>query len=220
MVDCIAIDGVSSSGKSTVSKIIAKKLNYMYLDTGAMYRVVTAYCLKNKIDFYDIKKLQQAIANINIEFKKNSLVYCNGKNFTNIIREKEVCDKVSIVSSIQIVREFLVKKQKEIAYKFDVVMDGRDIGTNVAPFSKNKFFLVCDLSERVKRRYKENLQKNIKCCLKDIEQNLKERDFIDQTRKINPLKKALDAIEIDTTFLTIEEVVNLILDEINKKRAK
>ena len=218
MKNCIAIDGLSSTGKSTVSRIISEKLHYLHLDTGAMYRVVTAYCLKKKINFYDEGEFQKNKNNINISFKEDGTIFCNDIDFTNIIRTKEICDKVSFVASISYIREFLIEKQRKIAEKFDVVMDGRDIGTNVMPFAKNKFFLICDIDIRAKRRYEENLQKNIVCNLKDIKENLKKRDFIDMTRKINPLKKSPDAVEIDTTFLTIKKIVNLMLNIIKKNK--
>ena len=216
MKDCIAIDGLSSTGKSTVGKIISKELNYLYLDTGAMYRVITAYCLKNKIDFFNEDEFQKNKKNINIVFKSDSSIYCNDDDYTDIIRTKDICDKVSIVASIPHIRKFLVDQQKKIAEKFNVVMEGRDIGTNVVPFAKNKFFLICDDDVRAKRRYNENLKKNILCTLQDVKENLKKRDFIDMTRKINPLKKAIDAVEIDTTYLTTQEVVNLMLNVIKK----
>ena len=215
----IAIDGPAGSGKSTTAKIVANKLGFVYIDTGAMYRAVTYYALKNNLlgnKNQLIKKIKEL--KINLSFNNNlTKVFLNDKDITDYLRTKEVNDYVSEISKIPEIRKELVAKQRYFAENNNVVMEGRDIGTVVFPDADIKFFLVASIEERTKRRAKEFINKGENISFKQIEENLKQRDEIDSTRESSPLVKANDAIEIDTTNLTIEEQVNLILIEIEKK---
>lgn len=213
----IAIDGPSSSGKSTIAKIVAKKLNYLYVDTGAMYRAFTYACLKNKIDPKNEKESIKLIDKIEIDFNKENNVTLDGIDVSKEIREKEVNDNVSYISTYKDVRTHLIEAQRKIAHNHNVVMDGRDIGSYVLPFADVKIFQVAEVNERAKRRYKENLAKGIECCFEEILENLKKRDYIDSHREYSPLKRADDAITIDTTYMSIEEVSNNILKIIKEK---
>jgi len=215
----IAIDGPAGSGKSTTAKIVANKLGFVYIDTGAMYRAVTYYALKNNLlgnKNQLIKKIKEL--KINLSFNNNlTKVFLNDKDITDYLRTKEVNDYVSEISKIPEIRKELVAKQRYFAENNNVVMEGRDIGTVVFPDADIKFFLVASIEERTKRRAKEFINKGENISIEQIEENLKQRDEIDSTRESSPLVKANDAIEIDTTNLTIEEQVNLILIEIEKK---
>lgn len=215
----IAIDGPAGSGKSTTAKIVANKLGFVYIDTGAMYRAVTYYALKNNLHGNKnqlIKKIKEL--KINLSFNNNlTKVFLNDKDITDYLRTKEVNDYVSEISKIPEIRKELVAKQRYFAENNNVVMEGRDIGTVVFPDADIKFFLVASIEERTKRRAKEFINKGENISIEQIEENLKQRDEIDSTRESSPLVKANDAIEIDTTNLTIEEQVNLILIEIEKK---
>lgn len=211
----IAIDGPAGSGKSTIAKIIANKFNLTYLDTGAMYRMITLYMLQNNID---IKNKNEVIKNLNlikIEFKDNNFLL-NSQNVNKLIRTKEVNENVSIISAIKEVREKLVSLQREIAINKNSILDGRDIGTKVFPDADLKFFLVADAKERAKRRYKEEIEKGIDANFAEVLKIIEDRDYIDSHRTESPLKKANDAIEIDTTNMTIDEVVNEISKNIGE----
>ncbi|MGX4644994.1 MULTISPECIES: (d)CMP kinase [Holzapfeliella] len=211
----IAIDGPASAGKSTVAKKLAHDLNYMYLDTGAMYRGVTLEFLKDDIDLTNEELLSQKLKNINLTFESindQQHILINGVDRSQAIRSVEVTNSVSDVASIKQVREFLVAEQRRIAGKHDVVMDGRDIGTTVLPDAEVKVFLLASVKERAQRRLLDYQQSGEKISLSQIEEDIKSRDYKDQHRAISPLVKAADAIELDTTSLSIDEVV----DELKK----
>jgi CMP/dCMP kinase len=203
----ITIDGFSSCGKSTLAKQLAKSLKYVYIDSGAMYRAVTLYFLRNHIDWTDAKEVTQALENIHLEFKPHegnghSEMHLNGENVEYVIRDLVVAEKVSDVASVKEVREFAVAQQKKMGKKRGIVMDGRDIGTVVFPKAELKIFMTADTDIRVERRYKELYEKNPNITLDEVQHNLEMRDYIDSHREISPLRKAKDAIELDNTNLT------------------
>ena len=218
----IAIDGTSSTGKSTIAKRLAKRLKYVYIDSGAMYRAVTLFCLQN--NFVDEGKIehQKILKNlnqINISFKYNtrSEILLNGNNVENLIRDNDVSNYVSKISQIEQVRSKLISLQKEISSHKNVVMDGRDIGTKVMPSADIKLFITADIDVRANRRYKELLLADKKVTYDEVLKNLSIRDFDDTTRDINPLTKAENAIVIDNTNLNFVEQNNLIFNIIKKK---
>lgn len=215
----IAIDGPASSGKSTVAKIIAKDLDYTYLDTGAMYRSATYLALENGIDESRITDLLIQLDQNPISFKKaedgSQLVFVGDKDVTKVIRENEVTNNVSWVSAISEVREKLVDQQRQIAKNGAIIMDGRDIGTVVLPDAELKIFLIASVEERAERRYKENLEKGIETDFEQLKKEIAERDYKDSHRKVSPLKAAEDAVTFDTTGVSIEGVVEFI-----EKKAK
>ncbi|MBC8265915.1 MAG: (d)CMP kinase [Flavobacteriales bacterium] len=219
----IAIDGHSSCGKSTIAKAIAKKFGMRYIDTGAMYRVITLYCIENKIinnGEVDIKELILHLPKINVSFEFNvksgkSETILNRKNVESEIRKHEVSSFVSIVSQIKEVREKLVVLQREIGKKKGVVMDGRDIGTKVFPNAELKFFITANAEIRAQRRFSEIRKTGV--SLQQVFENLLERDETDSNREINPLKVAQDAIVIDNSDLTEKQQNNLIFELIKKK---
>lgn len=215
----IAIDGPAGAGKSTIAKEISRKLNYIYIDTGAMYRAIGLYYLNNKIDINDEKLINEMIDNIKIEITYvDSLqqIILNGENVTNLIRTEEVSHAASVVSTYQKVREKLVSLQRELAESTNVVMDGRDIGTVVLPNASVKIFLTASTEERAKRRYKELLEKGQNVDLESIKKDIEERDYRDMNRENSPLKQASDAILVDTSNMTIEEVIDEIIKLCNK----
>jgi len=213
----IAIDGPAAAGKSTIAKIISKKLGYTYMDTGAMYRVVTWYCMSKGISCQDQKACEAVVNDINIDLRPDNTVYCNGIDVTHEIRTTQVSGNVSYIAAMKGIRLVLSGKQKEFAKTHNVVMDGRDIGTYVIPDAEVKVFMVASVECRAQRRYKENMEKNIPCTIEDIREDVKKRDYIDSHRDFAPLKKADDAIELDTSPLTIDQVVEKILEIINNK---
>ena len=215
----VAIDGPASSGKSTISKLIAKENHFVYLDTGAMYRVVTLAVLRNKISIDDHEAIEKLVQTIEIGFSMQDgkqSVFMNGEDVTDEIRSVEVTKNVSAVSAIKEVRTRLVHLQQEIAENHSIIMDGRDIGTVVLPQAEIKIFLVASVEERAKRRFIENQEKGIEMSYEELVEDIRRRDHIDSTRKESPLRKAEDAIEIDTTTMTIEEVVKTVSDFIQK----
>lgn len=216
----IAIDGPASSGKSTVAKIIAKDLNYIYTDTGAMYRSVTYLALKYQVDFADEKALVELIQRYPITFKQSKdgqLVFVDGEDVTMAIRLPEVTQNVSQVAALKAVRQKLVQQQQVIAKAKGVVMDGRDIGTVVLPDAEVKIFLSASVEERAQRRYKENQEKGIACDFEELKEAIAKRDYYDSHRENSPLKQAEDAILIDTTGMSIPEVV-LAIETIAKQK--
>ena len=211
----IAIDGPAGSGKGTVAKIIAKKIDAVYIDTGAMYRCVTLEAINKNIKVEEIEKIQKLLDNINIDLRQENgslKIYLNNKDVSSEIRTEEVSKFASAYSTIDIVREKMVKFQREMAISKDVVMEGRDIGTVVFPNADIKIYLDATPEERANRRFKQNEEKNISSNYEEVLREIKIRDERDITREISPLKKADDAIYIDSTDLTIEEVVNKILE--------
>lgn len=218
----VAIDGPAGTGKGTVTEIISKKLGLTNIGTGAAYRSVALAAIQNNIPVSDIKGIIELLDKINIEFKKvnnKDLIYLNGEDVTFRVREKDVATTVSAVSSIKEVRSKLNEIFRKQAENQDVIMEGRDIGTYVFPNANVKIFLDASLEERINRRIKQNKELGIKMTYEEIEKNMKQRDLDDKTRKIGTLRKAEDAIYIDSTNLTIPEVVEEITNIINKKRA-
>ena len=214
----VAIDGPASSGKSTISKLIAKENHFVYLDTGAMYRVVTLAVLRNYISLDDHKAIENLVQTIEIGFSMQDgkqSVFMNKEDVTDEIRSLEVTKNVSAVKEV---RARLVHLQREIAENHSIIMDGRDIGTVVLPQADIKIFLVASVEERAKRRFIENQEKGIEISYEELVEDIRRRDYIDSTRKESPLKKAEDAIEIDTTTMTIEEVVSTVTELIRKKQ--
>ena len=218
----IAIDGFSSTGKSSISKVVADTLGLIHIDTGAMYRAITLFGLrnfKNEKQEIDLPKLLQNLNEISLEFRENSgklEIYLNGENVSKEIRTTEVSDNVSFIAKQPEVRERLVVLQRDIAEKQGVIMDGRDIGTVVLPNADYKFFLTASADERARRRFLELQSLGIETTIEELKQNLIERDRIDSEREISPLKQAEDAILIDNTNLNKEETIDLILSYIKK----
>ena len=218
----IAIDGFSSTGKSSISKVVADTLGLIHIDTGAMYRAITLFGLrnfKNEKQEIDLSKLLQNLNEISLEFRENSgklEIYLNGENVSKEIRTTEVSDNVSFIAKQPEVRERLVVLQRDIAERQGVIMDGRDIGTVVLPNADYKFFLTASADERARRRFLELQILGIETTIEEVKQNLIERDRIDSEREISPLKQAEDAILIDNTNLNKEETIDLILSYIKK----
>lgn len=216
----IAIDGYSSCGKSTLAKALAKKLNFLYVDSGAMYRAVALYFLQKQIDPNKIEKIIPEIPFIKIEFR-NHLIFLNGKNIENEIRDMKVANVVSLFARIKEIRDFLVHQQQEFSVQENVVMDGRDIGTAVFPNAQLKIFMTADPMIRAQRRYKELKEKNpenTSLNLEEIKKNLTERDFQDTTREISPLVKAENAIILDNSALNQEQQLELVLKELSARK--
>ncbi|ABS42323.1 (d)CMP kinase [Clostridium botulinum] len=211
----IAIDGPAGAGKSTIAKIIGNKLNIMYINTGSMYRAVTLMALKNNIEPYDIESLKALINSMNISFNGNNIIV-NGKDLEEDIRMPIINNNVSKYAAVEEVRELLVSMQQNISKKYNVVMDGRDIGTVVLKDAPYKFFITASAEVRAKRRLKELEEKGINISFQDVLKEIKERDYIDSNRKVNPLKQSKDAILIDTSNFTIEEVVDKICNIIKR----
>lgn len=207
----IAIDGPSASGKSSIAKIVAKNLDYVYIDTGAMYRCIGYYCLQNDINLKDETAVSDSLGNIKIEMDSCNNVYLNGDNVSNVIREDRVSMSASEVSKYAKVREYLVKQQRQMAQGGGVILDGRDIGTVVLPQAELKIYQCASVDTRAKRRFLENQQRGLVSDLETIKKEIEERDYQDMNRKISPLKQADDAILLDTSNLSIEEVVNEVL---------
>lgn len=210
----IAIDGPAGAGKSTIAKKIAKKMNYIYVDTGAMYRAMALFLIRNGVTKDDTSKIEEICqqADISIEYKDGEqIVLLNGENVNGLIRTEEVGNMASVSSANGKVREKLVQLQKELAKKADVVMDGRDIGTCVLPNADTKIYLTASSAVRAKRRYDELTQKGQIFDLQKIEEDIIERDHRDMTREISPLKQAEDAVLVDSSDMTIDEVVEKII---------
>ncbi|MFC4022925.1 (d)CMP kinase [Oceanobacillus longus] len=215
----IAIDGPAAAGKSTVAKIIAEKLSYIYIDTGAMYRALTLKALNEGINMEDKDAIVGLLMNTEINLKQSfdgQMVLLDGLDVTKEIRYQDVTTRVSYVAKHAPVRTEMVKRQQEMAKNRGVVMDGRDIGTHVLPNAEVKIFLVATVVERAKRRYEENVKKGIASNIEILKNEIEERDRIDSNREASPLIKASDAIEVDTTSLSIIQVAERILDEVAK----
>ena len=217
-VNVIAIDGPAGSGKSTVAKGVAEKLGYLYIDTGAMYRALTLKALKENIDIHNEGLLIKLSRNLDIklETKNGSLkVFLDGKNVTEEIRALSISQKVKFVARVKGVRQNMVRLQRTLAKNYiGSVLEGRDIGTVVFPGAKYKFYLDASIKEQIRRRFKEFECKGVNVSLADIEKDVKERDHTDKTRDVAPLKKAEDAVCIDTTSMTVKKVVIEVLNRI------
>lgn len=206
----VTIDGWSSCGKSTLAKQLAKALNYVYVDSGAMYRAITLYFLRNHTDWTDKKEVAKALKDISLEFVYNdkaqqSEIYLNGENVEYVIRDLVVAEKVSEVATIKEVREFAVAQQQRMGRGRGIVMDGRDIGTVVFPDAELKIFMTADNAVRVERRFKELCEKNPAVTIEEVKANLEMRDYIDSNREFSPLRKADDAVVLDNTNCTEKE---------------
>ena len=206
----ITIDGWSSCGKSTLAKQLARALGYIYVDSGAMYRAITLYFLRNHVDWTDPQKVHEALEDITLEFVYNakseqSEMFLNGENVEYVIRDLVVAEKVSEVAALKEVRDYAVAQQQKMGSKRGIIMDGRDIGTVVFPDAELKIFMTADNAVRVERRFREMFEKNPNITIEEVKDNLEMRDYIDSHREVSPLKKADDAIILDNTKLTEEE---------------
>ncbi|MGR3741849.1 (d)CMP kinase [Companilactobacillus sp. DQM5] len=216
----IAIDGPASAGKSTIAKLVAKELGFIYCDTGAMYRSVTLMAKMNNVDYSNESEILNLMSKYKISFKNDSdgqKVFLNDQDISNDIRSVDITNNVSEVSALKKVREQLVNEQRRIAEEGNVVMDGRDIGTTVLPNAEVKIFMIASVHERAVRRFKEYESKGIEVSLQKLEDEIQQRDYKDSHRSVSPLKKADDAIELDTTGISIEEVVEKVINIIKKK---
>jgi cytidylate kinase len=218
----ITIDGYSSCGKSTLAKALAAKLNYTFVDSGAMYRAITLYFLRNHIDWNSKKEAVKALENITLEFVCNdktgkSEMHVNDENVEWLIRDMVVAENVSAVASVKEVREFAVAEQKKMGTEKGIVMDGRDIGTTVFPDAELKIFLTADPAVRVERRFKEMIAKNPDVTIDEVKTNLETRDYMDSHRQFSPLRKAGDAVVIDNSNLTVNEQFNLVMKLVKER---
>lgn len=212
----VTIDGWSSCGKSTLAKHLAKELGYIYIDSGAMYRAITLYFLRNHIDWTNKSAVTDALKEINIEFiynpkSESSETYLNGENVEYVIRDLVVAEKVSEVAAIKEVRDFAVRGQKAMGKNKGIVMDGRDIGTVVFPHAELKIFMTADNAVRVERRFKELYSKNPNITLEEIKTNLEMRDYIDSHREASPLRQAKDALVLDNSNLSMKQQLEIAL---------
>lgn len=209
----VAIDGPAGAGKSTIAKLVAKEKGYIYVDTGAMYRGLAIHFIKKGLKAEDIKGIVEACkdAEVSIVYENDvQQIYLNGENVTAMLRTEEVGNMASKTSAIPAVREKLLELQRTLAREKDVIMDGRDIGTNILPNADVKIYLTASVETRATRRYKELLEKGENCVYEEIAQDIKERDERDMNREIAPLKQAEDAILVDSSEMTIDEVVKII----------
>lgn len=221
----VAIDGYSSCGKSTTAKLVAKQLNYPYIDTGAMYRAVTLFFIQNHITVTNPKEIENALSQIQISFRRHPELgrndtYLNGLNIEDEIRKMYVSERVSEVSAIAEVRKFLVAQQQRMGKTKGIVMDGRDIGTVVFPQAELKIFMTADPLIRAHRRQQELLEKGDMVDLEEILNNLKMRDHIDTTRSESPLRQAEDAVFVDNSMMTLDEQVELVVHLADERIAK
>jgi cytidylate kinase len=210
----ITIDGWSSCGKSTLAKQLAKELNYVYIDSGAMYRAITLYFIRHHVDWTQPAAVDEALKNIKLEFVSNhkngqTEMWLNGENVEYVIRDLVVAEKVSEVAAIKAVRDFAVFRQQEMGRNKGIVMDGRDIGTVVFPHAELKIFMTADEAVRVQRRFKELYEKNPNITLEEVKHNLSLRDYIDSHRAISPLRQAEDAVVLDNSHLTVRHQLEI-----------
>ena len=220
----ITIDGLSSCGKSTLARQLAAKLNYVFIDSGAMYRAITLYFLRNHVNWKNKTEVVRALKNISLDFMfnentGNSEIYLNDENAEAMIRDMLVSENVSDVSTIKEVRDFAVAQQRKMGEQKGIVMDGRDIGTTVFPKAELKIFLTADTAVRVERRFKELYAKNKNITIEEVKNNLEMRDYIDSNREISPLRKADDAIVLDNSDLSTEEQLKTALKWAKEKIA-
>ncbi len=219
----ITIDGWSSCGKSTLAKQLARELRYVYIDSGAMYRAITLYFLRNHVDWTKQAAVEKALKNIVLEFVSNhknaqAEMWLNGENVEYVIRDLVIAEKVSEVAAVRAVREFAVAQQQSMGKKKGIVMDGRDIGTVVFPKAELKIFMTADEAVRVERRFKELFEKNQNLTLEEVKANLEMRDYIDSHREISPLRKASDAIVLDNSKLTMKQQLDIALKWVRDKQ--
>ena len=215
----IALDGQSGTGKSTLSKLVAKKLGFKYLNTGMIYRAITYYFVKNNILPNDINEITNALSNINIHIKfdnDNQMVYIDNQDITPYVSSQEVQRNVTLYSQIFSIREKITEIQRVFAQNNNIVVEGRDIGTHVFPNADYKFFVTCNIEIRAKRRLDDLVKSGQNITLDEVVNSLKNRDYIDTTREFSPLKRADDAIDIDTSNSTIDESVNEIIGYIRR----
>jgi len=218
----ITIDGWSSCGKSTLAKQLARHLHYVYIDSGAMYRAITLYFLRNHVDWTNAAAVDEAMKHVRLEFMTNhktgnTEMYLNGENVEYVIRDLVIAEAVSEVASVKAVRDLAVARQQEMGRTKGIVMDGRDIGTVVFPHAELKIFMTADQAVRVQRRYKELYEKNPNITLEEVKQNLAKRDYIDSHRAISPLRQAEDAIVLDNSHLTMKEQLQIAEDWVKER---
>lgn len=218
----VTIDGFSSCGKSTLARELARELNYLFIDSGAMYRAITLYFLRNHIDWTDTYQVNDALQNIDLGFSfneenKNCEILLNGENVEYVIRDLVVAEKVSEVAAVKEVREFAVAEQRKIGKDKGIVMDGRDIGTTVFPDAELKIFLVAEPAVRVERRFKELYGKNPNITVEEVKLNLEMRDYIDSNREVSPLRKASDALELDNSHISFKQQLKTALGWVKEK---
>ncbi len=218
----ITIDGWSSCGKSTLAKQLAKKLGYIYIDSGAMYRAITLYFLRNHIDWTENKEVEDALKSIDLKFLQNEKngaaeIYLNDENVEYVIRDLVIAEKVSDVAAIKAVRKYAVKQQRTMGNNKGIIMDGRDIGTTVFPDAELKIFMTADAPIRIERRFKELFEKNPNITMAEVKTNLELRDYIDSHREESPLRKADDAIVLDNTNLGQKEQLDFALKLVKGK---
>ena len=217
----VAVDGVAGSGKGSITKIIAERLNLIAIDTGAMYRCVALECIKQNIECNEIEKIKEVLERIDIEIKRdgsNQLIFLNGKDVSREIRTTEVDAVVAKFAAIKEVREKMTPIQRKMGENNDIIMEGRDIGTVVFPDADVKVFLDCSVEERAARRYRQNLEKGIQTTYEEVLEAIKERHRLETEREIAPLVQAPDAVYVDSTGMTIEEEVDAVIKVINEKR--
>lgn len=219
----VAVDGPAGSGKGTVTKLISEKMNLVSIDTGAMYRCVALECLNKNVGCEDFEKIANILDNIKIELKKENekqIVILNGTNVSEEIRTAKVDSVVAKFAALKIVRDKITPLQRDIGKNENIIMEGRDIGTVVFPNADVKIFLDCSVEERANRRYKQNIEKGINCTYQEVLENIKERNRLETEREIAPLRQADDAIYVDSSDLTIEEVVEKIIEVIKERQNK
>ena len=219
----VAVDGTAGSGKGTITKIIANKLNLISIDTGAMYRCVTLECINKNIQYTEIEKIKEVLKDINIELRKENeeqLVFLNGEDVTKEIRTPEVDSLVARFAAIKEVRDKITPIQRKMGENANIIMEGRDIGTVVFPNADVKVFLDCSVEERARRRYNQDLEKGIETTYEEVLESIKERHKLETERKIAPLVQATDAVYIDSTGMTIEEEADAVIKVIEEKRRK
>ena len=217
----VAVDGTAGSGKGTITKIIAERLNLVSIDTGAMYRCVALECINQNINYTEIEKIKEVLKNIDIELKKENnlqIVILNGKDVTREIRTPEIDAVVAKFAAIKEVRDKITPIQRKMGENSDIIMEGRDIGTVVFPHADVKVFLDCSVEERARRRYKQDLEKGIQTTYEEVLESIKERHKLETEREIAPLIQAPDAVYIDSTNMTIEEETNAVIKVIEEKR--
>lgn len=214
----VAIDGPAGSGKGTITKLVAEKCNLVYIDTGATYRCLALACIENKINYKEEDKVVDLLKRINIDFDTNGHTFLNGKDVSERIRDKDVTEIVSPISSIIEVREILVDLQRKMSVGKNVIMEGRDITTVVFPDANYKFYLDASVEERAKRRYKQQEEKGINMSYKEIIESIKARDYNDMNKPVGKLQRTNDQIYIDSSNMSINEVVDKIINEIGSDK--